>query len=424
MSYDTLFRGGTVIDPAQNLDGRYDVAMRDGRIAAVLPRSRPRAAAEVLDVSGKLVLPGLIDTHAHVFQYVTGRFGLEADMCGVHSGVTTLVDQGGPSCMTLPAFREFVVKAKKTPRGRVPLGLSRRRHGRPLLPGALPARLHRRRRHGQVGAREPRHRQGLQGARRDRRLRALGHRGDASSPPRSARRRTCRSTSTSASSGRCPSRRANGVDPDTILEQVVPLLQARRHPRASLHPPSRRLRRPRAARCIRSSRRRSRAGSRPTSATARISATGWRASRSTPASCPTRSAPTCTATTRRCRSRAARPTSIPTRSTCSSATTRFSLVSAMTAMLALGLPLEQVVPMVTTNRGEDARHAGTRSARSKPGVDGRRVACCTTSAAAGCCRTTKARRCVAERMLTPAFCLRAGMRHDADASILPGRSPR
>jgi dihydroorotase len=60
------------------------------------------------------VLPGLIDTHAHVFQFVTGRFGLEADLCGVRSGVTTLVDQGGPSCMTLPAFREFVVNAKES----------------------------------------------------------------------------------------------------------------------------------------------------------------------------------------------------------------------------------------------------------------------------------------------------------------------
>src|SRR5689334_7880975 len=113
MSYDTLIRGGTVIDPAQKLNGRYDVAVKDGRIAAVERDIVPSAAA-VLDASGKLVLPGLIDTHAHVFQYVTGRFGLEADMCGVRSGVTTLVDQGGPSCMTLPAFREFVVQAKRS----------------------------------------------------------------------------------------------------------------------------------------------------------------------------------------------------------------------------------------------------------------------------------------------------------------------
>jgi dihydroorotase len=49
-----------------------------------------------------------------VFQHVTGRFGMEADLCGVRSGVTTLIDQGGPSCMTLPAFREYVVNAKKS----------------------------------------------------------------------------------------------------------------------------------------------------------------------------------------------------------------------------------------------------------------------------------------------------------------------
>ena len=103
-----------MIDPAQSLDGAYDVAIREGRIAAVLPSIAPSSARESIDVSGKLVLPGLIDTHAHVFQYVTGRFGLEADLCGVRSGVTTLVDQGGPSCMTLPAFRAHVVEDKYT----------------------------------------------------------------------------------------------------------------------------------------------------------------------------------------------------------------------------------------------------------------------------------------------------------------------
>src|SRR5205085_3021697 len=91
----------------------HDVAIKDGRIAAVLPSIPPSSAKESVDLSGKLVLPGLIDTHAHVFEYVTGRFGLEADLCGVRSGVTTLIDQGGPSCMTLPAFREFVGKAKE-----------------------------------------------------------------------------------------------------------------------------------------------------------------------------------------------------------------------------------------------------------------------------------------------------------------------
>lgn len=107
--YDLVLRGGRVIDPAQGLDGLLDIAVRDGRVAAV-GKALPGPARETIDVRGKIVLPGLIDTHAHVYRYVSGRFGLEADMVGVRSGVTTLVDQGGPSVLTFPGFREFIVK--------------------------------------------------------------------------------------------------------------------------------------------------------------------------------------------------------------------------------------------------------------------------------------------------------------------------
>ena len=111
--FDLLLRGGRVIDPASGRDGIADVAITGGRIAAIgaLPAE---AAREVVDVSGKLVLPGLIDTHAHVYQHVTGRFGLAPDMVGVGSAVTTVVDQGGPSCMTIPGFRNFIVKPSRT----------------------------------------------------------------------------------------------------------------------------------------------------------------------------------------------------------------------------------------------------------------------------------------------------------------------
>lgn len=114
MKYDLILSSGFVIDPRNNINQVCDIAVKDGKIALVAPDIDQSLAKEVIDVSGKLVTPGLIDTHAHVFEYVTGRFGLEADMCGVDSGVTTLVDQGGPSCMTLPAFREYVVKPKKS----------------------------------------------------------------------------------------------------------------------------------------------------------------------------------------------------------------------------------------------------------------------------------------------------------------------
>ena len=109
-TFDLLLRGGRVIDPAAGVDGLKDVAVCNGKIAAVQSDILPTSAREVVDVTGEIVLPGLIDTHAHVYQYVTGRFGMNADIVGVQSGVTTLVDQGGASCMTLPGFRHFIAE--------------------------------------------------------------------------------------------------------------------------------------------------------------------------------------------------------------------------------------------------------------------------------------------------------------------------
>src|SRR6185436_10351450 len=108
MIYDLLLQGGQVVDPAHKLNAVRDIAIKDGRVASIAETIAPSSAKQVISARGMLVTPGLIDTHAHVFEYVTGRFGLEADMCGVDSGVTTLIDQGGPSCMTFPAFTEYV----------------------------------------------------------------------------------------------------------------------------------------------------------------------------------------------------------------------------------------------------------------------------------------------------------------------------
>jgi dihydroorotase len=107
--YDIVLSGGTVIDPATGLNGRYDIAVAGGKIAAVAPDLSQAPRRETVNVTGKVVTAGMIDTHAHVYQHVTGRFGLEPDMVGVRSGVTTLIDQGGPSCMTLGGFRHYLV---------------------------------------------------------------------------------------------------------------------------------------------------------------------------------------------------------------------------------------------------------------------------------------------------------------------------
>ena len=111
---DTVLRGGRVIDPATGRDGIADIGILDGRIATIAPSLPQDAARETVDVTGKVVIPGMIDTHGHIYQHVTGKFGLNADMVGIESGVTTVVDQGGPSCMTIPGFRAYVAEPAKT----------------------------------------------------------------------------------------------------------------------------------------------------------------------------------------------------------------------------------------------------------------------------------------------------------------------
>ncbi len=111
---DLILRGGRVIDPATGRDGIADLGIAGDRIAAIAPALPTDAAQQVIDVSGKIVIPGMIDTHGHVYEHVTGKFGLNADMVGVQSGVTTVVDQGGPSCMTIPGFRAFIAEPAQT----------------------------------------------------------------------------------------------------------------------------------------------------------------------------------------------------------------------------------------------------------------------------------------------------------------------
>jgi dihydroorotase len=111
---DLVLRGGRVLDPARGVDAILDVAVRGGVIAAVAPVIDAGPGTEIVDVRERLVVPGLIDTHAHVYQYVTGAFGMNPDLVGVRSGVTTVIDQGGASPLTIDGFRKFIAEPAAT----------------------------------------------------------------------------------------------------------------------------------------------------------------------------------------------------------------------------------------------------------------------------------------------------------------------
>ena len=105
--FDLIVRGGRVIDPASGIDGVHDVAVKDGAIAQVAPRIAG-GGARTVDARGRLVVPGLVDTHSHIYQHVTGDFGMNPDEVGVRSGVTAVVDQGGAAPLTIEGFRKFI----------------------------------------------------------------------------------------------------------------------------------------------------------------------------------------------------------------------------------------------------------------------------------------------------------------------------
>ena len=111
--FDLLLKGGRVVDPAAGLDGVRDVAVMAGRIAQVAPHIAATDAARVLDVRDKLVAPGLIDLHAHVFDGFN-RSGVHPDLAGVYSGVTTLVDAGSAGAATFGGFPRHILPSCHT----------------------------------------------------------------------------------------------------------------------------------------------------------------------------------------------------------------------------------------------------------------------------------------------------------------------
>jgi len=415
-SFDLVLHGGRVICPASGLDGVRDVGIRDGRIAAIRTDLLPTRAKEVVDVRGNLVLPGLIDTHAHVYRYVTGRFGLDADLVGVQSGVTTVVDQGGSSCMTFPGFRHHVAEQATT---RVYAFLSAYLVGG--LEGHYYPSLYRPdcvdidatvtaaransdlvrgiKAHAEIGGFA---RWGIEvieksaeiGRRSE--LPVYVHFGQLWGLPESG---------------------ANGEDADTILERVIPLLRPgdilahpfTRHPGGFVdrHGNVHTVIRAALERGLkvdvghgshfsyRLARKALDAGIVPDTLGADMH--GYNTFVPAPAGTPEQHA--------------------DDENHPFAGQARFSLTQAMSSMLALGLTLEQVVPMVTSNPAAMLKRADEIGAL-RPGMVAD-VSVLSDERGRFILRDNEKTEVIAERLLRPVFCLRGGTRYDAVASILP-----
>jgi dihydroorotase len=119
-AYDLLLQGGTVIDSKNGINAVRDVAIRDGKVAAVAARIDPAAALKVVDVSGLYVTPGLVDMHVHVFagtnerDSYAGDNSLYPDGYTFRVGVTTVADAGCAGWRNFEQFKQTIIDRSKT----------------------------------------------------------------------------------------------------------------------------------------------------------------------------------------------------------------------------------------------------------------------------------------------------------------------
>jgi dihydroorotase len=106
--FDLVIKGGDVLDPSQSLRGKRDVGIRWGVVEAVDEAIPVERAAKTIDASGKLVTPGLVDLHCHVYPYGSA-IGIPADELVQFQGTTTVVSAGDAGVNNLAALRRFIV---------------------------------------------------------------------------------------------------------------------------------------------------------------------------------------------------------------------------------------------------------------------------------------------------------------------------
>ncbi len=118
---DILIKGGHVIDPKNGINDYLDVAVSHGRIVRVAKHINSKQAIRVVDATGMLVVPGLIDIHTHDFYgpdagrcYCNGTGSLNPDGFTFCTGVTTVVDAGSSGWRDFPVFKKNIIDHSQT----------------------------------------------------------------------------------------------------------------------------------------------------------------------------------------------------------------------------------------------------------------------------------------------------------------------
>lgn len=113
MAFDLVIQGGEVVDPGAGLSGRNDVGVENGRITAVAPQLPTENAGRVIDASGQIVTPGLVDLHTHIY-WGASFWGIEADPVAARTGVTTWLDVGTAGAYNFHGFRHYVAESNRS----------------------------------------------------------------------------------------------------------------------------------------------------------------------------------------------------------------------------------------------------------------------------------------------------------------------
>ena len=116
---ELLLKGGRVLDAKNNIDAKMDVAIKDGKIFRVAVNIPENTAKKVIDVSGLLVVPGLINMHTHVYAgsnvgFTDGTSSQLPDAFGPRAGITTVVDAGTSGWRTFPDFKTKIIDKSMT----------------------------------------------------------------------------------------------------------------------------------------------------------------------------------------------------------------------------------------------------------------------------------------------------------------------